>query len=89
MDLHERIRTTNGVDHFYVEILNKVQEDRLFQQQYKYKADETQMFWSKERLYVSGGGDITSCILMEFNQKPYSGHSRYQKMISAVKKQLF
>ena len=32
-DLHERIRTTNWVDPFYVEIFKKVQEDRLFQQQ--------------------------------------------------------
>ena len=29
-DLHERIRTANIVDPFYVEILKKVQEDRLF-----------------------------------------------------------
>ena len=33
LDLHERIRTTNRVDPFHVEILKKVQEDRLFQQQ--------------------------------------------------------
>ena len=32
LDLHERIRTANGFDPFYVEILKKVQEDRLFQQ---------------------------------------------------------
>ena len=32
-DLHERIRTANRVDPFYVEILKKVQEDKLFQQQ--------------------------------------------------------
>ena len=30
-DLHERIREANGVDPFYVEILKKVQEGRLFQ----------------------------------------------------------
>ena len=29
---HEKIRTANKVDPFYVEILNKVQEDWLFQQ---------------------------------------------------------
>ena len=29
-ELHERIRTANGVDPFYVEISKKVQEDRLF-----------------------------------------------------------
>ena len=32
-NLHERIGATNRVDPFYVEILKKVQEDRLFQQQ--------------------------------------------------------
>ena len=32
-DLHERIRTANSVDPFYVEILKNIQEDRLFQQQ--------------------------------------------------------
>ena len=30
-DLHERIRVANRVEPFYVEILKKVQEDRLFQ----------------------------------------------------------
>ena len=38
-ELHERIRATNEVDPFYVEILKKVQEDRLFQQQKEYKVD--------------------------------------------------
>ena len=38
--LHERIRTTNRADAFYVEILKKVLEDRLFQQQKEYKVDE-------------------------------------------------
>ena len=41
VDLHENIRTTNKVDLFYVEILKNVQEDRLFQQQKKYKVDES------------------------------------------------
>ena len=31
--LHEKIRAANRVDPFYVEILKKVQEERLFQQQ--------------------------------------------------------
>ena len=41
LDLHERIIIVNGVDPFCVEILKKVQEDRLFQQQKEYKVDET------------------------------------------------
>ena len=49
-NLHERIKTTNIVDPFYVEILKKVQEDRLFQQQKEYKVDETGLLWYKERL---------------------------------------
>ena len=70
LDLNERIRTANGVDHFYVEILKKVQGDRLFQQQKEYKVDETGLLWSKEILYVPKGGDIRSSILIEFHQKP-------------------
>ena len=31
-DLHEKIRTANKVDPFFVEILKKVQQDWLFQQ---------------------------------------------------------
>ena len=62
-DLHGRIITTGRVDHFYVGVLKNIQEDRLFQQQNKYKVDESRLLWSKERLYVPDGGDIRSNIL--------------------------
>ena len=58
--LHERIRKSNKVDPFYVEIFKKVQEERLFQYSKGYKADETRLLWSTKILYVSKGGDITS-----------------------------
>ena len=61
--LHEKIRTANEVDPFYVEILKKVQEDLLFQQQKEYKVDESGLLWSKDRLYVLYGGDIQYSIL--------------------------
>ena len=57
-DLHENIITTNKVDPFYVEILKKVQEDWLFQQQKEYKVDDSELLWSKGRLYVPDRGDI-------------------------------
>ena len=63
-DLDERIRTTNRVDPFYIEILKKAQVDMVFQQQNVYKVDETGLLWSKERLYVPEGGDTQSNILM-------------------------
>ena len=63
VDLHERIRVANRVDPFYVEILNKVQEDRLFQQQNEYKVNESRLLWSKDHFYVSEGGEIRSSIL--------------------------
>ena len=53
-DLNKRIRKANRVDPFYVEILKKVQEDRLFQQQKEYKVDETRLLWSKEKIVCSG-----------------------------------
>ena len=57
-NLHENIRMVNKVDPFYVEILKKVQEDWLFQQEKKYKVDDFGLLWFKDRLYVSDGGEI-------------------------------
>ena len=85
-DLHENIRRANKVDPFYVEILKKVQEDWLFQQQKEYKVDDSGLLWSKDRLYVPDGGEIWSSILTEFHRAPYSRNPGYQKMISAVKR---
>ena len=87
--LDESIRMENKVDRFYVEILKKVQEDRLLQQQKEYKVEETGLLWSKERLYVPEGGDIRSNILTKFHRKPYLGHLGYQKMISSIKRHFF
>ena len=75
--LHENIRADKRVDPFYVEILKKVQEDRLFQQQKEYKVDESRLLWSKDHLYVSEGGDLQSSILTKFHRAPYSGHLGY------------
>ena len=72
-----------------MEILKKVQEDWLFQQQKEYKVDDSRLLWSKDRLYVSDGGDIQSIILTEFRRAPYSRHLGYQKMISSNKRHLF
>ena len=88
-DLYQRIRATNRVDPFYVEILNKFQEDKLIQQQKEYKVDETRLLWSNERLYIPEGGDIWSSILGKFHQTPYLGNPGYQKMISIVKRHFF
>ena len=86
VDLHERIRTTNRVDPFYVKILKKFQEDKLFQQQKEYKVDKSRLLWSKERLYTLEGGEIRSIILTKFHRTPYSNNPRYQKMTSVVKR---
>ena len=88
-DLHDKIQTTNKVDLLYVEILKKVQKDRLFQQQKEYKVDDSRLLWSKDRLYVLHGGDIRSSILIEFHRAPYSGHLGYQNMISFIKRHFF
>ena len=73
VDLHENITMANKVDPFYVEILKKVQEDELFQQQKEYKVDDFGLLWSKDRLYVPSGGDIWSSILTEFHNAPTQG----------------
>ena len=85
-DFHDNIRAANRVDPFYVEILKKVQEDRLFQQQKEYKADKFGMLWSKDCLYVSKGEELWFNILTEFHWEPYLGNPRDQTMISTIKR---
>ena len=87
--LHERIRTANKFDPFYVEILKKVQEDRLLQQQKEYKVDKSRLLWCMRRLYVLEAGDIRSNILTKFHWAPYLGHLGYQKMIFVIKRHIF
>ena len=65
--LHENIRAANRVNPFYVEILKKFHEDRLFQQQKEYKVNESGLLWYKYRFYVPEVGDLRSSILMEFH----------------------
>ena len=69
-DLHKKIRKSNNIDPFYVEILKKFQEDKLFQQQKEYKVDESRLLWSKDHMYVLEGGDLWSNILMELHRAP-------------------
>ena len=61
----------------------------MFQQQKEYKVDKLGLLFSNERLYVPEGGDILSNILMEFHRAPYSGHLRYQMIISTIKRHFF
>jgi len=51
--------------------------------------DDSELLWSKDRLYVPDGGDIWSSILTEFHRAPYSRHLGYQKIISIVKRHFF
>ena len=70
LDLHKKIRMTNIVYHFYVEMLKKFQEDRLFQQQKEYKVDETGLLWSKEILYVLEEGTSGPTFSWNFIRHP-------------------
>jgi len=38
------------------------------------------------RIYVLDHSELKKLILREFHVKPYSGHPRYQKMLTIVKK---
>ena len=60
---HDNIRAANRIDAYYVEILKKFQEDRLFQKQKEYHVDESWLLWYKDRLYFPERGDIQSNIL--------------------------
>ena len=43
----------------------------------------------KDRVYVPNLGDIRKMVLKETHDVPYVGHSGYQKIVAAVRKQYY
>jgi len=40
----------------------------------------------RDKIYVPNNNELKKVILREFNAKPYSSHSSYQKTLTTVKK---
>lgn len=51
--------------------------------------DADGMLYHKKRLYVPNKNNIKSLILDEFRRSYYARHSRYQKMITALRKDYY
>ena len=43
----------------------------------------------KNRLYIPNSTDIKLTVMDELHKLPYSGHPRYQKMITMIRKDFF
>jgi hypothetical protein len=43
----------------------------------------------KNRIYVPSSGRLRNLVLTEMHDVPYAGHPSYQKVITAVRRQLF
>ena len=70
-----------------------IYETLLVQLQKKEKIDFTQnqkgLICYKNRLYIPNVESFKREILDAYHKKPYAGHPRYQKMLTALKKKLF
>jgi len=51
--------------------------------------DAAGMLNYEKRLYVPNQNDIKRLILDEFDRSPYVGHSGYQKLITALRKEYY
>jgi hypothetical protein len=89
MDLKVKIYETTKVDLRYMELVTKFQQGKMKQKDEDYELGIDGIILYKNKVYVPNYPKLRSEILKEMQNVPYAGHPRYQKIVSAVKRQYY
>jgi hypothetical protein len=54
-----------------------------------YQMTDEGLLTYRERLYIPNCDDLKRFIMDELHKRPYTGHPRYQKMITATRKKIY
>ena len=88
-DLEDKIEENKGFDKTYLNLKDKILENKFHIEKLEYDLNEKGLLMYKNQLYVSNILEIKLLILNEIHQSPYSGHPGYQKMITTLRKDYF
>ena len=88
-DLLSIIKIASIHDVEYGNLLNKLLTEEVNLNGTEFKVDQKGLVWFKRRIYMPSAAYLKLLILNEMHKPPYAGHPRYQKMITALKKQFY
>ena len=77
MDLEDMIEESMGFDKTYLNLKDKISENKFDTEKSEYDLNEKGLLMYKNQLYVPNIPEIKLLILNEIHQSPYSGHMGY------------
>jgi hypothetical protein len=89
IDVKERVRNAQETDTFSQTVASYLQQEPTGIKYGGYQMMEGGLLTYQRRLYILGCDDLKRFILDELHKRPYTGHPRYQKMITTTKKQFY
>lgn len=78
----ERVKNAGQHDEKYQQMKETLKQDG---EDEEYHLTEDRLIRFKNRIYVPNTDDLKRLIMREYHVKPYSGHSGYQKTVTAIK----
>jgi hypothetical protein len=88
-DLKRRILDDLAINWHYLQVKEILQQGDVQQKIKEYEIKEDGLLMHKNRIYVPSSRELRNLVLKEMHDVPYAGHPGYQKMITAIRSQLF
>ena len=88
-DLLDKVKAASTQDTNYNKLLSKIQNNEINLDGAAFKVHQKGFIWFKDRFYIPNNLKINLFILNEMHKPPFAGHPGCQKMITALRKQIF
>ena len=84
--MRTRVLEAQNDDETYLQVKEKLQQGKVDEKCEGYQLEEDDLIFYKGILYIPNSEYLKKVIMDEIHQIPYSGHPRYQKTITTVRK---
>ena len=84
-----QILNAENFDKEYQNLKEKTTENERSEKKTDLSLNGRGLLLHKNKLYIPNSADIKLTVVVELHKRPYSGHPRYQKMITMIRKDLF
>jgi hypothetical protein len=88
-DVKNRVRNAQEKDSFVQTVTLYLQQEPAGGKYEGYQMTKGFILTYRDRMYIPNRDDLKRFIMDELHKRPYTGHPRYQKMITATRKQFY
>jgi hypothetical protein len=88
-DLKDTILEVVIIDQHYVQVKEILQHNNIKQKHKDDQLEDDGILLFDNKIYVPNSQELRNLILKEIHNEPYTGHPRYQKIVTVVRGQYF